>query len=271
MKNLQIFCITLNPLHRNLIEKLNYTPVGLGNKNFGKGWLQDRRGDNIAFKNPHYGEYTFHYWLWKNNNINFNGWIGFCQYRKFWKNRADNKQMTDFDSLDEIVLKEIPKELEKFDSILLESQFVNQFRLSKFVKHNLKTMILDPKLLFNENKRTIKFHFDMMHGHGNLDKAIDVMDKKEKIDFKNFVNKEVSFNPQNMFICKNKEILFSYYESLFPWLDNCEKIFGFQKLEGFGLKRIYGFLAERYLSYWFKKYTKHTVLPMQFKDISDYL
>ena len=81
----------------------------------------------------------------------------------------------------------------------------------------------------------------------------------------------MSFNPQNMFICKNKEILFSYYESLFPWLERCEKIFEFNDLKGFGLKRIYGFLAERYSSYWFKKHTKYTVLPMEFKDISDYL
>jgi hypothetical protein len=271
MKNLQIYCITLNPLHKNLIEKLKYVPVGLGKKDFGPGWLRDKTGDNIAFKNPHYGEYTFHYWLWKNKQVNFNGWIGFCQYRKFWKKEVSNQSVSEFASLDEITLKEIPKELEEFDSILLESQYVNQFRLSKFIKHNLKTILLKPSLFFNENKRTVKFHFDMMHGHESLDKAIEVMDEKEKKDFKNFVNTEVSFNPQNMFICKNQEILFSYYESLFPWLDKCEKIFGFSSLSGFGLKRIYGFLAERYLSYWFKKYTKYAILPMQFKDINDYL
>jgi len=132
-------------------------------------------------------------------------------------------------------------------------------------------MFLNPSFFFNKKKRTIKFHFDMMHGQGNLDKAIKVIDEKERIDFKNFVNKEVSFNPQNMFICKNKEILFSYYESLFPWLSRCEKIFGFKDLKGFGMQRIYGFLAERYMSYWFKKYTKHAVLRMQFKDITDFL
>ena len=96
----------------------------------------------------------------------------------------------------------------------------------------------------------------MMHGSGNLDKAIALLDSKDQEDFKNFVNTEVSFNPHNMFICKNQKILFSYYESLFPWLLDCEKIFGFKNLKGFGLQRIYGFLAERYMSYWFKKNTK---------------
>ena len=74
-----------------------------------------------------------------------------------------------------------------------------------------------------------------------------------------------------MFICKNKEILFPYYESLFPWLANCEKIFNFKDLRGYGLQRIYGFLAERYMSYWFKKYTKYTILPILHKDISNFL
>tara|TARA_B110000305_G_scaffold137377_1_gene153347 strand:- start:1273 stop:2094 length:822 start_codon:yes stop_codon:yes gene_type:complete len=273
MKNLKIYCISLNPLHKDLIDKLGYIAVGLGDNNFNEDWYQDKSGESISSKNQHYGEYTFHYWLWKNKKIDFEGWIGFCQYRKFWKKieTASIDSTDNFENLNKIVLKEIPKELENFESILLESQFVNQFRFSKFIKHNFKTMICNPSLFLNKNKRTIKFHFDMMHGKGNLDKAIEIMDEKERFDFKNFVNTEVSFNPQNMFICKNKEILNSYYDSLFPWLLKCEKIFGFKDLKGFGLQRIYGFLAERYMSYWFKKYTKYTTLPMHFNDITEYL
>ena len=270
MKNLQIFCLTLNPLHKNIIDKLGYTSVGLGNNFFSKEWLSDKTGKNIAEKNQYYGEYTFHYWLWKNNKINFDGWIGFCQYRKFWKKNLDNYS-DNFKSFNNILLKEMPNDLTDYESVLGENFFVNQFRFSKFVKHNFKTMALNPSLFFNKNKRTIKFHFDMMHGKGNLDKAIQVLDVNNKNDFKDFVNSEVSFNPHNMFICKNKEILFSYYESLFPWLYNCEKIFGFKDLKGFGLQRIYGFLAERYMSYWFKRHTKYKILPIQFKDISDFL
>ena len=266
VKNLKIYCISLNPLHKKLIEDIGYIPVGLGDMNFENGWLRDNTQENIAFKNPFYGEYTFHYWLWKNNQINFEGWVGFCQYRKFWKKRNGNKPVNSYESLNDVILKEIPKELEKFDSFLLEENYVNQFRFSKFIKHNLKTMIVEPSLFFNKDKRTIKFHFDMMHGQGNLDKAIEVLDQKEKQDFKNFVNDEVSYNPHNMFICKNKKILFSYYESLFPWLSNCEKIFGFTDLTGYGLKRIYGFLAERYLSYWFKKNSSYLEWPYIFLD-----
>ena len=70
---------------------------------------------------------------------------------------------------------------------------------------------------------------------------------------------------------ENKKILFNYYESVFPWLRECEKIFGFEDLRSYGLKRIYGFLAERYMSFWFKKYTKYKVLPIYHKDLSRFL
>jgi|TARA_B110000444_G_scaffold242422_1_gene259724 hypothetical protein len=271
MTNLKTFCLSLNPAHNEIIKYLGYTPVGLGDDNFSKDWLTDKTGENIALKNPYYGEYTFHYWLWKNNKINFEGWVGFCQYRKFWKINSEPYIQNNLENLKNIILKEIPANLESYESIIGEDFFVNQFRFSKFIKHNFKTMALEPSLFFNKKKRTIKFHFDMMHGHGNLDKAISVLNKNERKDFFDYVNSEVSFNPHNMFICKNKEILYAYYESLFPWLFECEKIFGFKDLKGFGLKRIYGFLAERYMSYWFKKYTKYAILPIQFKDVSDFL
>jgi len=271
MKNLKIYCLSLNPLHLNLIKHLGYEPVGLGQSNFSNEWLDDKSEKNISSKNPYYGEYTFHYWLWKNNKLDFNGWVGFCQYRKFWKKSFVNSSINNFTDLDNLTLKKIPEELESYESILGENIFINQFRLSKFFKHNLKAMLLKPSLFFNKNERTVKFHFDMMHGHRNLDKAIELLPVEEREGFKQFVNSEVSFNPHNMFICKNKQILFSYYSSLFPWLSKCEELFGFTNLEGYGLKRIYGFLAERYLSYWFRKYTKFAILPIQFKDLSNFL
>jgi len=254
-----------------MIKNLGYVPVGLGEKLFSNEWLSDKTDVNISIKNPYYGEYTFHYWLWKNHKIDFNGWIGFCQYRKFWSKELGNFKIDNFNNLQNLTAKEIPLKLADHESIIGENIFINQFRLSKFVKHNFKKIFFNPTLLFDKKKRTIKFHFDMMHGDGNLDKAIKLLPKKEKDDFTYFVNQEISFNPHNMFICKNKEILFSYYESLFPWLDDCEKIFGFNKLNTYGLKRIYGFLAERYCSYWFKKYTKFATMPIIFKDMGDFL
>ena len=106
-----------------------------------------------------------------------------------------------------------------------------------------------------------------MHGSGNLKKAIELLDYKDRKDFNDFVNTEVSFNPHNMFICKSKKVLQDYYDTVFPWLERCEKIYGFS-LDGYGLQRIYGFLAERFLSYWFKKNSNYCTMPIIFKDIS---
>ena len=63
-------------------------------------------------------------------------------------------------------------------------------------------------------------------------------------DFNEFVNKEVSFNPHNMFICKSKKILIEYYETIFPWLEKCEKLFGFN-LKGYGLKKNLWFFSRK--------------------------
>ena len=45
------------------------------------------------------------------------------------------------------------------------------------------------------------------------------------------------------------------------------KLFGFENLKGFGKVRIYAFLAERFLPYWFNKYSKCLEWPIFFNDI----
>ena len=268
MKNLKMFCISLEPNHYNFIKKLGYIPVGLGDKDFNDDWFKDKLGNNISKKNKNYGEYTFHYWIWKNHLDKLKDeWIGFCQYRKFWSLEKYKKEDINFDSLTSQVLKEIPIRFNEYESILGEPIFLNQFRSMKFIKKGLKFFVKRPLTIFSKKKRNINFHFDFMHGENNLDRAINLLDQQDQNDFRNFVKSEVSFNPHNMFICKSKEKLKDYYETIFPWLEKCEKLFGFENLKGFGKIRIYGFLAERFMSYWFKKNTKTTTIPIIFYDI----
>ena len=269
MNNLKMFCLTLEPSHISYIKDLNYTPVGLGNKLFPKNCLNDKSGNNISDKNKFYGEYTFHYWLWKNHldKIDQN-WIGFCQYRKFWALNFSSNNEINLENLKKKVLKDIPEQFNEYDVILGNPFFVNSQKTMKFLKKGFPLIISNPQILFNKKVRNIKFHFDLMHGRNNLDKAIDLLNYENKNEFRKFVNTEVSFNPHNMFICKSKKILTSYYNDVFPWLRNCENLFGFDGLEGYGLRRIYGFLAERFMSYWFKKNVNYKELPILFHDIS---
>jgi hypothetical protein len=143
--------------------------------------------------------------------------------------------------------------------------YVNQrYKLSKIFKKGFK--ILSKNIFaFKSENRNIKLQFDMFHGEGILEKAIDVLDEKEKKDFSNYVNNSYSFNRENMFICKSKKLMNEYFTSVFSWLERCEKIFGFN-LKGYAKKRIYTFLAERYISYWFRKYSNPLSWPVFFFD-----
>ena len=69
-----------------------------------------------------------------------------------------------------------------------------------------------------------------------------------------------------MFVCRSKKLIENYYESVFTWLFECEKIFGFD-LNGYSKIRIYAFLAERFLPYWFSKYSNYLEWPIIFNDL----
>ncbi len=264
MKKAKIYCLCLEDNLLDRVKKLHYLPVGLGANNFSDGWITDNSGDNISDKNPYYGEYTFHYWLWKNylDNISDNEWIGFCTYRRFWQNSNKLVENVKFENL---ILNHIPKEWESYQVILANKISVDGIKWMKVLKYGKKALLMNPGAIFKKN-RSIKFQFDMFHGNGVLDKAIDLLDDKNRDDFKKFVNTENSFNQCNMFICKSKSIMRDYYKTLFTWLKKCEDIFGFD-LKGYGNVRIYAFLAERFLPYWFNKNTKVKEWPILFHDL----
>ena len=47
-----------------------------------------------------------------------------------------------------------------------------------------------------------------------------------------------------------------------------EKSFGFENLKGYDTQRLYAYLAERYLSFWFNKYTRTKTWPWTLIDIN---
>ena len=141
---LSMYCLSLNPDHLKKIQAIDYMPVGLGENFFNNSWISDKSGRSISSKNPYYGEYTFHYWVWKNYLKDIEkGWIGFCQYRKFWTPLEVKNQISTINDLSQSLLKNIPESYEKYDSIIGEPFYVNQFRFSKFMKRNfnIRTLI----------------------------------------------------------------------------------------------------------------------------------
>ena len=258
-----MYCVSID---NNILDKilaLGYIPVGLGNSKFSKKWITDNYGENIAWKNKYYGEYTFHYYFWKNllKQVPENEWIGFCGYRRLWKN-VNNKT----NDLNEKFLSEIPESWNQYEVIIGDKLSVKEIKWIKVLKYGKFALFKNPKILFNERYRNIKFHFDMFHGVGILEKAINELNKEDKFDFRNYVEEKTFFNQGNMFITRSKKIMHQYYSTLFEWLSRCEKIFGFD-LKGYHKSRLYAFLAERFLSYWFKKNTKYLEWPVIFYDL----
>jgi len=50
----------------------------------------------------------------------------------------------------------------------------------------------------------------MWHGNGNLDKAIDLLNNKDREDFRRYTRKYISFATGNMFFCRSKNIINNY-------------------------------------------------------------
>ena len=272
MNDFKIYCMCLYDHYLENINELGYIPVGLGPNKFRAGWLGDSTKDNISHKNKNYGEYTFYYWFWKNilNSLPDNQWIGFAHYRHHWS--SQNKLKSDDlnliinkDNFSSYILKKEPPEWKNQEVILGDPMYVNsKYKLSKIIKKGLRILIDNP-YAFQSQNRNVKLQFDMFHGYGILNKAIEVLDEKEKSDFKHYVNNSYSFNRENMFICKSKKLMNEYFSSVFSWLERCEVIFGFD-LKGYKKIRLYTFLAERYISYWFNKYSTPMPWPVFFFD-----
>ena len=254
MKKLDIFCVT--NVAYDYLENLGLNLVGVGKSKFPKKYILCNKGKNIQKKEKNYSELTFHYWFWKNKLKKYDNskWIGFCQKRRFWlKKKASIHSIKD---LKKNILNNPPKKWQKYNSVICKEISVANLKTMKIIKRGWKNLVKDPDILYNKTKHSIKLHFDMHHGHGVLDKAIELVEKKDRKDFSNFVNNKDKFNPHIMCITK-KKILNKWFKELFKWLFKREKKFGLQSLKGYDQTRLYAFLAERYLSFWFKKYTKY--------------
>ena len=260
MQNLKIYCVTdkVTKTLNNVEYKMGW--VGQGNPP--ENYITCNTKDNIFYKEKYYSELAFHYWYWKNEmkNNNSNDWIGFCQKRRFWVVENSSQEKINKFNFKDNLLKKIPNIWNNYDAIVCKKIDVSNVKKIKIIRRGFRSFIKDPRILFDKNKCTINLHFDMWHGHGNLKKAAKLLDEEDRKDFIEYVNKNTSFHPNIMFIAKNA-VTSKWFDALFPWLERCEKIFGFNNLVGYDLQRLYAFLAERYLSFWFEKYTKSLEWP----------
>ena len=262
MKKIKIYCVTNKPV--NFLNNSEYNMAWVGMDAPPDNYLKCDTEDNIFYKEKYYSELTFHYWYWKNllKHENDDCWVGFCQKRRFWiKENASIK--IDNTNINKYLLTDYEKEWENFDSLICNPIQISGAKKIKLIKRGWRNILENPNILFNEKYQNLAVHFDMHHGYGNLNKAIELLDPEDRNDFNDYVKSNDKFNPHIMFISK-KKFINKWFTTLFPWLERCEKQFGFENLKGYDMTRIYAFLAERYLSFWFKKYTKFKEQPWAF-------
>ena len=267
-KNLHIFNVTNRA--DSLLDDIFCEPAGVGPNNFPEHYLNSTNGDNIKHKDPYYAEYVFNYWFWKNKLMNYqeDSWLGFCQYRRYWLNENyDQNIIITRKNLKDNILSSIPSIWSNYEAVVAKRVYVNNPKFMKLIKRGFRNIINDPTIIYDQKKHNVKLHFDMSHGYGKLDKAIELLERKEREDFREYVNKNNFFNPNHMFISHPK-LMNEWFKSVFDWLLKCEDIFIFSDLIGYE-KRFYGYLAERYLSYWFNKYTKTIEWPWAFVDMNN--
>ena len=265
MEKIKFYCVTNKLI--NFLDFEEYNLAWVGKDNPPSNYLKCNYKDNIFHKEKNYSELTFHYWYWKNllPYERDDQWVGFCQKRRYWiKNKTTD--IINTQNLHKYLLTEVIDEKNKINSFICDSIKVSGVKTTKLLKRGWRNVLKKPSIFFNENHQTIKVHFDMHHGHGNLEKAIMLLEKEDREDFDSYVRTYNFFNPHIMFISK-KKIINKWFEALFPWLERCENEFGFNNLSGYDSTRIYAYLSERYLSFWFKKYTNYKEQAWTFLDI----
>ena len=264
MKDIKFYCVTNKEI--DFINDKNFYFGWVGHGNPPHSYLKCDDGYNIYYKEKYYSELTFHYWFWKNllKYENDDTWIGFCQKRRYWINDSAPEKINKF-NINKYLLKKI-EDSQNIDSILCQPINTHGIKKMKLLKRGWKNLIRNPLIFFNKNYQNIKVQFDMHHGFGNLIKAINLLDQEDRKEFLNFVKTENKFNPHIMFISK-KKIINEWFKTLFAWLQKCEVEFGFKDLTGYDKTRLYAYLAERFLSFWFRKYTNYREQAWTFIDV----
>ena len=146
------FCITHK--YFNFLENLDTKIIVGGSEirdltNIPNTWIKDNTGENISYKNKHFGTLTSHYWVWKNqlNKFKENDWIGFSHYRRHWI-KKNNQNEINIKNLNSNLLEIIPEET-NFDVLLSEKIELNNLKFSKLIKKGFNNYIRNPFILFN--------------------------------------------------------------------------------------------------------------------------
>lgn len=210
----------------------NFTDLDLG-------ILKDNTGENIADKNPYYGEMTAWYWVWKNylkKNPEVE-YIGFCHYRRFldFQKQENKKPFEDF-----ISIKELFKDL--------DNKYSND-GIAPFIKNF--DIILPKKEVLEKERGSMYQQYVASHPKIEIDKLINII----KEFYPNYVEDMDSFlNGNRGYFCLNFLIKKEYFLELMNWvfdlLQKMNEVSDWEQYNEYLNKRTPAYLIERFINVW---------------------
>jgi len=265
LSKLTIFCTSHKSI--NYLDKFypSIQMVGCGNKfNFPTNWHLSSTKKNISEKFFSYADLVGHYYIWRNflDKYNQDSWVGFSQYRRLWiKNKIIND--VELNLLDRIILTNIDESWNEYDAIIPPAFF---FRKKK--KEILKNIFLFPikrDINLLKYKTTVLDQFAQTLGPFGKDlifEIIQYLPTSESYDFLEFLKTRTYLSAHGMYISKVK-IINQYSNLIFEWFLKCENIINKNNnLPLINNSRIFQYINERFLDYWFSKYYKVLRWPM---------
>lgn len=231
----KIFSVYYQPAP--VFESNVFQPIYNGSVNFAlpAGVLKDNTGDNISSKNPHWGELTQNYWVWKNYMpTSTSKYIGFCHYRRF----------LDFN-------------MSKISSEPLFPIFINNFpqMFEMYTEENIMKAIEGYDIVipnkFDCGGVSVYDQYLAWHPKKDLDLAMEVLNELYP---EYMPTAEEFLKSTSMYICFNyvmkKELVNEFFEWIFNILNTLEKRCSWDEYTEYFQIRMPAFLAERFFNIW---------------------
>jgi Domain of unknown function (DUF4422) len=251
-----IFVISHKPLPAKLETPFMPLYVGAEAAKAPQNDLCDSRGDSISEMNPYFCELTGLYWVWKNwlPTVKADELIGFCHYRRFFSPIKKIEKFGEIkdggiDGLECLLLDA------SIDVILPEQTSFpikqHWFSLSKRLN----------KVKFPWQKLSLIEQYGLEHNLSDILLAADLLPQPHRLNFQKYLEGE-QFSPFNMFITSSDSAK-NYFELLFPWMFEVQKKIDLTSRTSYQ-SRVFGFIAERFCSYYFNTLHKPKFVPVSF-------
>ena len=239
--------------------------VGCGNKiNFPTNWHLSSTKINISEKFFSYADLVGHYYIWKNflDKYNQDTWVGFSQYRRLWIKNKITRDI-ELNLLERIILTDIDESWNAYDAIIPPAFFFRKKK--KEIVRNILLFPIKRDISLFKYKITVLDQFAQSLGPFGKDlifEIIQYLPDSDRYDFLEFLKSRTHLSAHGMYISKVK-IINQYSNLIFDWFLKCENIINKNNnLPLIKNSRIFQYINERFLDYWFSKYHKVLRWPM---------